>query len=520
MMKIRILETSDLHGFVLPTNFTEKDMDLPFSIAKARTKMDELTSSSEQKGEIVIKIENGDILQGSALAYYLAKKAKEGIKDLVNVTNSFGYDVGLLGNHEFNYGLEYLETYVKQVNYPILTANVLDKKGQPAFGPTYQIIERQGVKIGIVGFLTQYIPHWEQSATIKDLTFQSIVEAAKKFLPDLRQRVDVLLVAYHGGFERDLVTGIPTESLTGENEAYQLLLEYGELIDALVTGHQHRKIAQHVLGVPVIQPGFRGGFVGEIELELDKQKKITHSKAKIHRTAKSKVSTEVLELISDISKETEEWLDQPMGKVLGNMKILDPMAARISEHPYIELINKIQMEATAAKISGTALFNNEAKGFDEQITMRSILTNYIYPNTLAVLRVTGADLKAALERTAEHLEINDEGEIIFSPRFVEPKPEYYNYDMYEGIDYTIDLKKKIGQRIVNLSFEGRPVASEEFLEIVVNQYRAVGGGNYPMFSADKIVREITVDMTELIAAYLKNHPVIQATVNHNFMILK
>ena len=102
MMKIRILETSDLHGFVLPTNFTEKDMDLPFSIAKARTKMDELTSSSEQKGEIVIKIENGDILQGSALAYYLAKKAKEGIKDLVNVTNSFGYDVGLLGNHEFS----------------------------------------------------------------------------------------------------------------------------------------------------------------------------------------------------------------------------------------------------------------------------------------------------------------------------------------------------------------------------------------------------------------------------------
>ena len=270
----------------------------------------------------------------------------------------------------------------------------------------------------------------------------------------------------------------------------------------------------------MIQPGFRGGFVGEIELELDKQKKITHSKAKIHRTAESKVSTDVVELISDISKETEEWLDQPMGKILGNMKILDPMAARISEHPYIELINKIQMEATAAKISGTALFNNEAKGFDEQITMRSILTNYIYPNTLAVLRVTGADLKAALERTAEHLEINDEGEIIFSPRFVEPKPEYYNYDMYEGIDYTIDLKKKIGQRIVNLSFEGRPVASEEFLEIVVNQYRAVGGGNYPMFSADKIVREITVDMTELIAAYLKNHPVIQATVNHNFMILK
>lgn len=96
------------------------------------------------------------------------------------------------------------------------------------------------------------------------------------------------------------------------------------------------------------------------------------------------------------------------GKNIGEHENSGSMAARISEHPYIELINKIQMEATAAKISGTALFNNEAKGFDEQITMRSILTNYIYPNTLAVLRVTGSDLKAALERTAEHLEINDE----------------------------------------------------------------------------------------------------------------
>lgn len=127
MMKIRILETSDLHGFVLPTNFTEKDMDLPFSIAKARTKMDELTSSSEQKGEIVIKLKMATSCKG-LLWLTIWQKAKEGIKDLVNVTNSFGYDVGLLGNHEFNYGLEYLETYVKQVNYPILAANVLDKK--------------------------------------------------------------------------------------------------------------------------------------------------------------------------------------------------------------------------------------------------------------------------------------------------------------------------------------------------------------------------------------------------------
>lgn len=519
-MKIRILETSDLHGFVLPTNFTEREMNLPFSMAKAKSKIDELTAVAQEQGEIIVKIENGDLLQGSPLAYYLAKKSSRGIKDLVNVTNSFGYDVGLLGNHEFNYGIDYLKSYVNQVNYPILAANVLNNEGQPAFGPAYKIIEAQGVKIGIVGFLTQYIPHWEKPSIIKDLTFQSILTTAKDILPDLRQSVDLLIVAYHGGFERDLQTGLPTESLTGENEAYQLVEGYKDYIDALVTGHQHREIADHLFGVPVIQPGYRGAFVGEIELELDNHKKVVASNARLHKTENCKVSSEVNQLISDVSTEAEDWLDQPMGEVHGEMIIRDPMTARLIEHPYIELINKIQMEATGTDISGTALFNNEAKGFAKEITMRSILTNYIYPNTLAVLRVTGADLKAALERTAEHLELDKSGEIVFSPRFIEPKPEYYNYDMYEGVEYTIDLQKEIGQRIVRLNFKGHQVKDDEILEIVVNQYRAVGGGNYPMFSADKIVREITVDMTELIADYLKKHPIIEASVNHNFTVLK
>lgn len=121
----------------------------------------------------------------------------------------------------------------------------------------------------------------------------------------------MLLVAYHGGFERDLVTGIPTEILTGENEAYQLLLEYGELIDALVTGHQHRKIAQHVLGVPVIQPGFRGAFVGEIELELDKQKKLPIQKPKFIERPSQKFRQRFLNLfLISVRKQKSGWTSQ------------------------------------------------------------------------------------------------------------------------------------------------------------------------------------------------------------------
>ncbi|WP_404830907.1 5'-nucleotidase C-terminal domain-containing protein [Enterococcus spodopteracolus] len=194
------------------------------------------------------------------------------------------------------------------------------------------------------------------------------------------------------------------------------------------------------------------------------------------------------------------------------------MAARVNEHPYIELINRIQMDATGAEISGTALFNNEVTGLPQSVSMRHILTNYIYPNTLAVVRMTGQELKAALEQTASYLMATDEG-ITFDPKYIHPKPQYYNYDMYEGINYTIDLNQPIGHRVTRFEKEGVPIPLNKPIEVVINQYRAVGGGNYKMFSAEKIVKEYLIDMTELIDDYFKRKKVIDAKVNHNFNVI-
>ncbi len=145
------------------------------------------------------------------------------------------------------------------------------------------------------------------------------------------------------------------------------------------------------------------------------------------------------------------------------------MAARVNEHPYIELINRIQMDATGAEISGTALFNNEVTGLPQSVSMRHILTNYIYPNTLAVVRMTGQELKAALEQTASYLMATDEG-ITFDPKYIHPKPQYYNYDMYEGINYTIDLNQPIGHRVTRFEKEGVPIPLNKPIEVVINQY--------------------------------------------------
>lgn len=514
-MQITFLETSDMHGYVYPTNFAD-DHDLAIGAAKVATKLKQL--KAEADGPVVM-IENGDFIQGSPLSYYIAK-SQHPVAELTKVINHMAYDVHVLGNHEFNYGLTYLQEAIASYQSPVLAANILNEEGQPYFGKAYTILEKDGIKIAVLGLVTQYIPHWEQPATIKGMRFESIIQTAKKYVPELRKQADLVIVSYHGGFEKDLVTGEATELLTGENEGYELLQEVPG-IDAFFTGHQHREIAAIVNGVPVVQPGYRGSQIGRIQLTIEKkegQTVITDQQATLHSVAEVSADEAILAMIEPIETELESWLDQPLGKVNGDMRITDPMQARIVEHPYVEFINRVQMAASGAEISGTALFNNEGKGFGTTITMRDVITNYIYPNTLAVVKVTGAELRLALEQTANYLAV-EAGKIVFNPDFIEPKPQYYNYDMYEGIDYMIDMNQPVGKRITRLLFHNEPITPEQELEVVVNQYRAVGGGNYAMFTADKIVREIQVDMTELIADYLKQHPVLEAETNQNFKIV-
>ncbi|MEG0268390.1 MAG: bifunctional metallophosphatase/5'-nucleotidase [Carnobacterium sp.] len=519
-MELTILATSDIHGYIRPTDFSTKLQDKPFGALKVATVL-----KKERKAAIgpVLTIDNGDYIQGSPFSYYIAKHQKQlNPDDLANVFNRMAYDVGVIGNHEFNYGKEYLIQAISAANYPVLAANILNEAGEPVFGKGYEIFEKEGIKIAVLGLTTTYIPNWEHPNHIKNMTFKNGVETAKELVPHLRELADVVIISYHGGFEKDLKTGEITEPLTGENEAYQLMTEVPGM-DALITGHQHRLIATKINGIPVIQPGYRGEAVGKITLSLEKNEKgaysVTQSEASLIETAAAVPDEAIAKKLTLLFEEIDEWLDQPLGRVEGDMRIQDAHRVRAVEHPYVEFIQKVQMDATGTDISGTALFVNEGKGFGDVITMRDVVTNYTYPNTLAVLKVTGADIRAALELSATYFKAGKDGSVEINPDFIHPKPQYYNYDMYEGIDYTINAKKPIGERIVQLVYHGKDVQPDDEMEITLNQYRAVGGGNYPMFTADKIIREVQIDMSELIADYLVKHPLIKAEVNHNFKVI-
>ncbi|WP_407891176.1 bifunctional metallophosphatase/5'-nucleotidase [Lacticaseibacillus sp. N501-2] len=511
-MRLTIFSTSDTHGFILPTNYAQRDQHQPFGLTRAANVL------AKHRDANTLTIENGDWLQGSPLAYYAARIAQDPTK-LTAAYNAVGYDAGVLGNHEFNYGAEYLQQAISQLNYPIVCANIL-RDGQPAFGQAYQLFEKSGVKIAVLGLTTSYIPHWESPSNIQGLEFASAVETAKTWVPKLHQLADVVVIAYHGGFERDLTTGQPTEKLTGENVGYQLTQIKG--VDALVTGHQHRELAGVVNGVPVTQPGYRGANVGEIGLDLAASAdgwQVINSTARLLKTGTAPLHAAVEQAVAGTNDAVENWLDSPLGHVNGDMSLTSAWQARIHESAYVEFINKVQMAATGTDISGTALFTNDGRGFNQTITMRDVVTNYVYPNTLAVLKLSGTDLKAALEQNAEYFSLDANGQLMVTPRFEHPKPQHYNYDMYQGIDYVLDISRPVGQRVVALTYHGQAIQPQASYEVVANQYRAGGGGNFAMFGQSKVIRENQKDMTELIADYLRAHPVIEATVDHNFQVV-
>ncbi|MBM7570627.1 bifunctional metallophosphatase/5'-nucleotidase [Aquibacillus albus] len=516
--RLSLLIVSDVHGYIYPTNYSDH-IERNLGLAKVSSVIKQL-----RKEKATILINNGDLIQGSPLTYYHAKYCPETENPTINVINDLGCDVSVLGNHEFNYGTKYLQRAVNQSNHPWLSANVLDKHTkEPAFGQPYLIKQVDGLRVALLGITTHYIPNWEDPNHIKDLQFDDALTSAKQWVNYIRQheQPDIVVVCYHGGFERDLETGEPTEDLTGENQGYQICKEV-EGIDVFVTGHQHRSIAKHLFGIPVLQPSHNGQLLGELELAFhysDGKWTLKETKPRLHEIdADVEMDHEVLARIQKEENDTQAWLDRPIGSIEGDMSIDHPFEVRIKDHPFIEFINNVQMEAANVSISNTSLFNNASPGFNKKVTMRDIVSNYVYPNTLKVIRISGQAIKDALEQSATYFIINENGELDIHPAFMEPKPQHYNYDMWEGIEYELTISNPIGQRVTKLFYQGEPIDYKQEFDVVMNNYRAGGGGNFAMYKEAEVIQEIQTDMTELIANYILERKTIKATCNHNWQV--
>lgn len=512
--QLQILVTSDIHGYIMPTTFRKTEEAL--GLAKAATIIDQLR---EKKPSILI--DNGDLLQGSPLTSYHQQFHSQEKNPVIDAANILNYDLAVLGNHEFNYGLPFLKKSMEESLFPWVSGNIYEKDGS-TFTTPYVIKEIDGIRIGIVGITTHFVPIWEDPKHIKGIEFRDALQQAEKWLTQLRDHedVDVSVLCYHGGFSHDIVTGELIEADTEENQGYQMCEQLN--FDIFITGHQHREICTTAFGKSIIQPGTKGICVAAIDLDIEiengKVLSVQHEPSLHYVYHDTPAHPEIVSRIERLHIKTEKWLDEPIGKVKGNMLFDEAFQVRVHKHPYIEFIQKVQMEAGNVQISCTSLFQDGAGGFPNDITMRHIVTNYLYPNTLKVLKVSGQLILEALEQSASYFTIKN-GSLSVSDRFKYPKAQPYNYDMWEGIQYVIDVRRPIGMRVTDVSFEGRPLDVNATYEVVMNSYRASGAGNFPYFAHCPVLKEIETDMTKLIVDYFKKHPIIEATCHRNWTII-
>lgn len=516
---IKILYTSDVHGHALPIHYgTNEHADL--GLAKYAT----IVQKKREKNNHVIIIDNGDLIQGTPLMTHYVKEHSEKTNPMITIMNRIGIDAGVVGNHEFNFGKGILLNAMKQSNFPWLSANLLDEKtGNPYFGPPYLIKTlSNGIKVAIAGVTTHYIPNWEAPENIQGIQFADACSTLQHWVKEIRlkEKCDLLIAAYHGGFERDIETGEAAENLTGENQGFEMADKI-DGIDVLLTGHQHRVLTGMIRDCLVIQPGNNGETYGEIDVELEQEKNgwmITNKQANVKTLEGVEADPIILKDNQELEQSTQNWLDRPIGHLEGDMTINDPLQARIKKHAFIEFIQNVQMDISGAAISVTSLLSNESTGFSSTITMRDIVSNYKYPNTLVVLSIFGRDIKQALEKSATYFTVDSKGDITVNPDYISPKPQHYNYDMWEGIDYTIRVSNPEGSKAENIFYQGEPLDMERNYHVVMNNYRASGGGDFDMFKNKPIVKEIKQDMVELISNYIQKHKTIQATITNNFSV--
>ncbi|MCM3783739.1 bifunctional metallophosphatase/5'-nucleotidase [Neobacillus mesonae] len=519
---ITLLETSDVHGHIYPTNYRGAgEKHLGFA------KLSDIIRKERMKDPSLLLLDNGDLLQGTPFMYHYAKYDRSGVHPAAKLLNMLKYDAAIIGNHEFNYGLELLHSTMDNAECPYLSANIINQSDrQPAFGQPYQIFEMQeGIRIAVLGVTTHYIPNWEEPANIHGLEFEDALASAEKWIKHIRttELPDAVVVCYHGGFERDPLTGEATEPLTGENQGYEMCMQL-EGMDVLLTGHQHRLLAGALNGVAFAQPGSAGQAMAKVQLTFDRNEEgrwvLAEKSSLLLHADEAEADPEVLALFAEGERNTQAWLDQPIGRAAGDLSISDPFAARQEDHAFTEFINRVQMEVTGASISCAAIFTNEARGFTEQITMRDVVSNYIYPNTLKVVLLKGREIREALEQNSLYFALNETtGELQVSESYTQPKPQHFNYDMWEGIEYELDISRPQGSRVTKLERDGAPLDPEAEYEVVMNSYRSGGGGNFFMLVDKPIIREIPTDMTEILADYIMKREVIEASCDHNWKVV-
>ena len=507
---MHIIFTSDTHGHVYPINYATNCPENAglFCIAAQISK----------DGNTLV-LDGGDSLQGTPLlSYYLEHKDEYDFNPAAEGFNAMGLDYYTLGNHDFNFGYDAILDFVTAMNATLISANVEDKRN--ALGIKKHVIHtlEDGTKVGITGAVTGYVNVWEQKDHLTELVVSDPIEAVKKELEIMKDKCDITVCIYHGGFEEDLSSG-ELLSDTTENQACKIMRELG--FDIVLTGHQHMAVEGiSIEGSYGVQPPAKAMKYCEVFADKkDGAWDITSSLVPVKEPdAKYAEIAKAHDFMDDLNSKIQKWLDEPIGCL---EKAIDPepkLEVAIKGSKVAAIFNQVQLEYTGADFSCTSL-SNDPLGLKKDITVRDVLGIYQFSNTVEVKEVTKAVIKQALERCAEYFEIDEDGKLKISNIFLQPKIEHYNYDFYAGLEYVLDITKPLGERVTLLrKIDGTELEDDKTYTLVTSNYRATGTGGYACIGNSKTVKSFPDEMPDLLIDYLRRNSPVKEIVNSKLTV--
>ncbi|KOY60862.1 bifunctional 2',3'-cyclic-nucleotide 2'-phosphodiesterase/3'-nucleotidase [Photorhabdus heterorhabditis] len=573
---LRVMETSDVHSNLIDFDYFKDKPTEQFGLIRTAN----LIKAAKAEATNTILVDNGDLIQGSPLADYMAAKGiKKGeVHPAYQLMNTMGYTVGNFGNHEFNFGLDYLKKVIAGAKFPYINANILDAKTGKHYFTPYIIVDtpvkdRDGkthtIKIGYIGFVPPQISIWDKANLDGKVVVNDITETAKKFVPQMKKEgADLIVAIPHSGFSKD-----PYKAMA-ENSVYYLSEVTG--IDAIMFGHAHGVFPSKefadikgvdiasgtVNGIPAVMPGQWGDHLGVVDLVINNDGgswQVTEAKAearpiydKINKKALVERDSELVKIIDEAHRGTQSFVGKFIGKASANMY---SYLALIQSDPTVQIVNDAQADYTRHFIQGdpdladipvlaaAAPFKvggrkNAPADFVEvekgDLTFRNAADLYLYPNTLVVVKATGADVIEWLECSAGMYNQIDPNST--QPQYLLNWSGFrtYNFDTISGVNYKIDITQPAkydvdcqvinqgANRIKDVTYQGKPIDPNANFLIATNNYRAYGG-KFAGTGENNIAFASPDENRTILASYIvkvsKEKGMVVTKANNNWVIM-
>lgn len=576
-IKLRILETTDLHMHLLAYDYYQDKPVEDFGLERTMT----LIKAARAEVSNSLLFENGDLLQGNPLGDYVArvKPLQAGqVHPAYKVLNALGYDAANIGNHEFNYGLPYLKRSLLGAAFPYVNANLVvdDGRGKPeeaknAFTP-YVILERSVVdeagllhklKVGVIGFAPPQVMMWDRQNLLGKLAAKDIPQTARALIPRMKtEGADIVVVIAHSGFERGETVFFAENTVARLAEVPDVNAvlfghSHGEFPGRFFSSHPKVNLAQGTInGVPATMPGFWGSHLGVIDLVLEKDGdrwKMTQGRAALRpvfdRSTRKPLAAPDPMVAALVRTEHEGTLAYMRTEVARTTTPIQSYFAQVADDPSVQLVSNAQLAYAKKALAGTpyaalpllsaaAPFKTGGRGGAGYYTdipagpiaVRNVADLYIYPNTVKVLRLSGAQVREWLEFSAGAFNRIDPAGAP-EQNLINAAFPSFNFDTLDGVSYRIDLTQPAryerggklvapdAHRIVDLRLDGRPVDEKAQFAVVTNNYRAAGGGNFPGLDGSNIVLDAPDENRAALLEYLQTMKTIDPAADGNWRIL-